>query len=296
MEQALQPVLQHLWEQRSTFPTFAQFGNTKTVVDTTPIVIQRPSNPVHAKASYNGKFKRFVVKFQVLSDLFGRPLSVSGPHAGAGHDKGIWDRRAPDLDVGENVFGDCGYVGGRSIIHPFKRKRGQPDLTNEQKTMNKRISFFRVAIEQSIGQLKKFAIMSGKYRGRIFTAQGERMLRTIVNVITGLVGLQTLLSPLRRYPLGTLQLEPREYFLRLPIGQASEIYAPLSHPPPAIESDHDIRDFDVGDQVYVFIGERLWPGVVKKRKIQAGVYKIRLLFHDKTGEFLPRVCFHRPAV
>lgn len=67
------------------------------------------------------------------------------------------------------ILGDTGYQGIQKIhensIIPIKRKRNGV-LTGEQKKFNHRLSSKRVVIENVIGFLKRFRIMSDKYRNR----------------------------------------------------------------------------------------------------------------------------------
>ena len=64
---------------------------------------------------------------------------------------------------------DSGYAGikklqGTSLL-PKKRARGQP-LTKEEKRTNRNISSERVLNENVIGRVKRFKILSDKYRNR----------------------------------------------------------------------------------------------------------------------------------
>jgi hypothetical protein len=64
---------------------------------------------------------------------------------------------------------DSGYAGikklqGTSLL-PKKRARGKP-LTKEEKRTNRNISSERVLNENVIGRVKRFKILSDKYRNR----------------------------------------------------------------------------------------------------------------------------------
>ena len=67
------------------------------------------------------------------------------------------------------ILADTGYQGIQKIhqnsVIPIKRKRGEI-LTKDQKTFNHRLSSKRVVIENVIGLLKRFRIISDKYRNR----------------------------------------------------------------------------------------------------------------------------------
>jgi len=64
---------------------------------------------------------------------------------------------------------DTGYVGINKFhansIHPIKRKRGQK-LTKEEKLFNRQASSDRAHNENAIGFIKRFRILSERYRNR----------------------------------------------------------------------------------------------------------------------------------
>ena len=78
---------------------------------------------------------------------------------------------------------DTGYIGIKKIhknsVLPHKRRKKQ-SLTKEQKRENRRISSERVLNEHSIGFIKRFRILSEKYRNRR-TGSGLRF-----NLIAGI--------------------------------------------------------------------------------------------------------------
>jgi transposase len=67
------------------------------------------------------------------------------------------------------VLADTGYQGiakvHASSTIPIKKKKGQP-LTKEQKQFNHQLSSKRIIIENVIGYLKRFRIISDRYRNR----------------------------------------------------------------------------------------------------------------------------------
>lgn len=67
------------------------------------------------------------------------------------------------------VLADTGYLGIKKIIHnsliPHKRSKKHP-LTKEQKKENREISSKRVLCENVIGSVKRFRILSERYRNR----------------------------------------------------------------------------------------------------------------------------------
>ena len=67
------------------------------------------------------------------------------------------------------VITDSGYQGIQKLhtnsIHPKKRSKKNP-LTREDKARNRTISQERVVNENSIGSIKRFKILSDRYRNR----------------------------------------------------------------------------------------------------------------------------------
>lgn len=67
------------------------------------------------------------------------------------------------------LLADTGYMGIKHIINnsqiPHKRSKNHP-LTKEQKTENHEISSKRVLCENVIGSVKRFRILSERYRNR----------------------------------------------------------------------------------------------------------------------------------
>jgi len=65
------------------------------------------------------------------------------------------------------ILADTGYQGIQKIhtnsVIPFKRKRNET-LTTEQKKFNHKLSSKRIVVENVIGFLKRFRIISDRYR------------------------------------------------------------------------------------------------------------------------------------
>jgi hypothetical protein len=68
-----------------------------------------------------------------------------------------------------NILADTGYQGifklNSNAIIPFKKKRNTP-LSPEQKDFNHQLSSKRICIENVFAVLKRFKIISCKYRNR----------------------------------------------------------------------------------------------------------------------------------
>lgn len=69
----------------------------------------------------------------------------------------------------QEILADSGYLGIKKSHHnsniPEKNSKLKP-LTKEQKQSNKRLSSKRIFVENVIGAVKKFRILSEKYRNR----------------------------------------------------------------------------------------------------------------------------------
>lgn len=144
------------------------------IIDATERTIQRPGK--NQEFYYSGKKKRHTVKNQVLvHPRTGRILALSKTVEGKRHDKQLCEDdglilRAPP---GATGLADLGYQGlddpnttHTRIILPYK-KPYRSELTPGQKETNRAISSIRIQVEQVIGALKHFDILSERYRGRL---------------------------------------------------------------------------------------------------------------------------------
>jgi hypothetical protein len=82
------------------------------------------------------------------------------------------------------ILADTGYLGIKSIHDnskiPYKKTKHNK-LTKEEREFNHRLSKQRIVIENVIGDLKVFQILSSKYRN------GTKKLRMRFNLICGIV-------------------------------------------------------------------------------------------------------------
>jgi len=201
---AMSHLLNDEWERRHGHHNMNKdieefFGiGTYGYVDTFPIFVRRPKNSTHARYLYQGKYKSFIVKIQMIASHEGVPMFLSGPHIGVRSDIKIWRNAGPwagGLESEGHCLGDKAYVSGRGIICPYKRRVGH-DLNRAEKDYNLIHSWFRASIEHVFSQMKKFNIIGETYRGRVMCDGGCR-IRNIVNVIAALVVLQTRRKPLK---------------------------------------------------------------------------------------------------
>jgi len=155
------------------FPDLQEF-----IIDATERRIQRSQDQTTQEFYYSGKKKCHTVKNQlIIHPRTKRILAVSRTVEGKRHDKQLCEDdglllRAPPGAIGS---GDLGYAGIKElnpiikVALPFKKPR-KSELTVNQKETNRCISSVRVRVEHVIGALKRFDILSERYRGRITTA------------------------------------------------------------------------------------------------------------------------------
>jgi hypothetical protein len=99
---------------------------------------------------------------------------------GVNHDYGLFKKEFPpnlNLFAHQNVLVDLGYQGIatdyklNSLRIPFKRptkSKANPDpkLSQEKKEYNQSVGRVRVCVENALSGLKRYAILSVKYRGK----------------------------------------------------------------------------------------------------------------------------------
>ena len=118
-------------------------------------------------SGYSGKKKKQTVKTQITVTPNGKIKSVSKSVKGNIHDKKLYDQTRSYTDKKVKKRGDLGYVGAFCET-PVKKRKGK-ELTNEEKTNNKQFSKERIIVEHTIAHLKKFRILSHKFRNKIFS-------------------------------------------------------------------------------------------------------------------------------
>jgi hypothetical protein len=145
-----------------------EFSEVAAIVDATEQATQRPQDPDEQKNYYSGKKKRHTLKTQVVVGPDGEIMDSSETVPGANHDKSLYDESGVGdrLDDDEAMMGDKGYQGiqkdGLAILPDKKPKGGE--LTDEQKARNRRISHYRIVVENTICQLKTFRVLAHVYR------------------------------------------------------------------------------------------------------------------------------------
>lgn len=135
------------------------------ILDCTEQPVQRPQRK--QRCWYSGKKKRHTVKNEVAVDgESGKILAVSDDAPGRVHDIEV-RRRGPPLPKNAHAYADSGYQGYQKdhpdIDIPYKSSKKKP-LSKDERQYNHALSRFRVRGEHAIGRLKRFRILSDRYR------------------------------------------------------------------------------------------------------------------------------------
>lgn len=164
-----------------------EFPDVRAIVDATEQPIQRPKDKDAQKTYYSGKKKRHTLKTQIVIAPDGLIREVSDSVAGSVPDinllrqTGTLDR----LNEGEAAMFDAGYQGvrkdapDRSLYHPYRASRGHP-LTDDQKAANHILSHYRIVVEHTLAQLKRFLILAHVFR------HARSLYNQIFRVVAGL--------------------------------------------------------------------------------------------------------------
>ncbi len=117
----------------------------------------------------------------------GRIAGVSPSHPGSHHDIRI-RRGGPALPEGARAYGDSAYQGHdkehKAIDYPYKKPRGG-ELNEEEREYNSGLSRFRVRVEHRIGQVKRFRIVSERFRNPRRTHSAK------TSIIAGIVNMES---------------------------------------------------------------------------------------------------------
>lgn len=154
------------------------------IIDATEQPIERPQK--RQKPFYSGKKKRHTIKTEIRINLKGRIVHVSKPKPGSVHDFEL-HKTEPPIPKNTRAFVDSGYQGldklHPEIELPFKASKKKP-LDREEKEYNTALSRIRVKVENIIGDLKTFRILSDRYRNR------RKRYNVKFNIIAGIVNLK----------------------------------------------------------------------------------------------------------
>jgi hypothetical protein len=119
----------------------------------------------------SGKHKTTGMNFQVVTDGFGRVITISAPIEGRAHDmRALQESGLKDLlDLADAVIADKGYKGSGYFTPRKKPIGGQ--LTEQQVAYNAQLSAFRAPVERAIANIKVWRVLHTDYRRPLDTFQ-----------------------------------------------------------------------------------------------------------------------------
>jgi len=158
------------------------------IADVTESPTQRPKKNKEQKNKYSGKKKKHTNKTEIVIEKeTGRIINISKSYGGRTHDFKIRKNEKP-LPKNTKKLVDRGYQGLQklqsNVLLPFKRRRKDIPLTQEQKQHNKFLSSNRIRVENKIREVKIFRIMKDTYRNF------QRKYNMRFNIIAGIVNLK----------------------------------------------------------------------------------------------------------
>ena len=131
--------------------------------------------PVDKKRFYSGKAGAHTLKTQLAVTPEGLIAHQSATAPGKMHDSRLFrrSRLGTALPVGIRLFGDKAYGGLKKVypeyevITPTKKPRkGQGELSEEVRGLNRLVSKVRIVVENAICRVKKYRICKDFYRGQ----------------------------------------------------------------------------------------------------------------------------------
>jgi hypothetical protein len=173
----------------------AMFPGFKAFLDATEQEIPRPKNRRKRRTHCSGKKKRHTVKTQITVNKEGLIVHKTAHSGGSIHDYALFKHSHPHLPDNVCLGLDLGYAGIKKdypelrCAVPFKRKnpgRGKrgmkgPELSEEQKAYNKKLSNERVVVEHTVSRVKKFHIWADEFRNRL------KHYDTMTDIVCGLI-------------------------------------------------------------------------------------------------------------
>ncbi|WP_105629023.1 IS5 family transposase [Spiroplasma poulsonii] len=143
------------------------FNDKTIIIDATETPIQRPKKG--QKQSYSGKKKKHTIKTQVIIEQETKKIIATSFSLGKKYDYALFkESKIPILKNTKLIF-DSGYQGiqknHNNVLIPKKKTKKNP-LNKEQKQYNRLVSKKIIIIENIFAILKKFKIITEKYRNR----------------------------------------------------------------------------------------------------------------------------------
>ena len=154
------------------------------IIDATEQPIERPQK--NQKKYYSGKKKRHTIKTEIRITRKGRIVHVSRSRRGAMHDFAL-HKEEPPIPPESRAFVDSGYQVLDKLHQatelPYKATKTK-QLDKEEKEYNHALSRFLVIVENVIGDIKTFKILSDRYRNK------RKRYGIKFHIISGIVNLK----------------------------------------------------------------------------------------------------------
>ncbi|UZQ30206.1 MAG: IS5 family transposase [Spiroplasma phoeniceum] len=143
------------------------FNDKTIIIDATETPIQRPKKG--QKQSYSGKKKKHTIKTQVIIEQETKKIIATSFSLGKKHDYALFKESKIAILKNTKLIVDSGYQGiqkiHNNVIMPTNKTK-KKHLNKEQKQHNRLVSKIRIIIENIFAILKKFKIITEKYRNR----------------------------------------------------------------------------------------------------------------------------------
>jgi hypothetical protein len=130
------------------------FSNCYGIIDSTEMQINSWKDQ-----AFSGKKNMHTLKYQaVVGVSSGKLLNIAGPYCGSMHDSYIFQQTNIYNWLQQNngqLLGDKGYIGCDNIVTPYKKKKLQLTLTNNEREYNLNLASHRIKVEIYFCHLKK---------------------------------------------------------------------------------------------------------------------------------------------
>jgi hypothetical protein len=169
---------------------FTQYpGLKEVIVDALEQPVQRPREKRAQKRHYSGKKQRHTRKTQLTTLTNGMITHLSKSVPGRVHDYKLFHRSGVErvLPEGYGLRVDLGYLGivkdypHRRVSIPTRASKLHP-LTRAEKRRNRVLARARVAVEHTIGWLKKYQVLGQVYRHAL--SGYDLIIRTVCGLVT----------------------------------------------------------------------------------------------------------------
>ncbi|MFP3015364.1 MAG: IS5 family transposase [Wolbachia sp.] len=137
------------------------------VIDGTETPVERPKKK--QKPFYSGKKKRHTIKTQIVTEKKSKKVICTSFSNGRKHDFRMFRESKVAVLPQTKILADAGYRGmqkmHKNVVLPHRKTKKNP-LSKEQKKENRTLMSHRAIVENVIGLLKRFKIISDRYRNR----------------------------------------------------------------------------------------------------------------------------------